>query len=161
MTITLNDFMAQRKAEIQAEIERLRAELRQIAAAEGMAETETTAHAHRRRELHPTTIKDQVVKILTDCPRGLEASEIQTQLRRRFDRSVKRESLSPQLSRLGAEGVIKREGKVWILPLVETALGRFKRNLDARTNASASRPELFEDLIGELPPKENPQEIHS
>ena len=160
---TLNKFIARRKAEIAEEMEGLRTELRQISAAEAMAQSEANLQAARRREQTPETIKEQVVKILVDCPSGLNAKEIQAQLKSRFDRDVKRESLSPQLSRLGAEGVIKRDGKIWALPMVETALERFRFNYRARledskfveTAASKSKSE------GNDATTENPQELHS
>jgi hypothetical protein len=147
---TMTKFMVRRKAEIGDEIERLRAELRQIAVAERIGAAEASARGQEPHARKPETIKEQVVKILNDCPGGLDAREIQAHLKNRFARDVKRESLSPQLSRLGAEGVIRRDGKTWILPLVEAALKRLKNSYDDR------------NLLGDVPQEaENPQELHS
>lgn len=147
---TLNEFITRRKAEITEEIARLRAELRQINAAESMGQAEMQAQKSRAAQHTPETIKEQVVKILIDHPKGLNAKELQSRLKRRFGRDVKRESLSPQLSRLGRDGVIKRDGKTWILPLVESALTELESNVRARSSLGN----------GALA-TENPQEIHS
>lgn len=146
---TLNEFISRRKAEIIAEIARLRGELRQITAAESADHSgkrvSALAAAHGGE-----TIKEQVVKILTDHPKGMTAKEIQAQLKVRFDRDVKRESLSPQLSRLGADGTIAREGKTWVLPLVEKAFSRFREDMASRHQNGAPPSQI-----------ENPQELHS
>lgn len=156
MTETLCNFIARRKAELEAEIDRLRAELRQIA----LAESVVTAGSPITSEQPPAeTIKAQVVKILADSSRGLSAVEIQARLSERFDRIVKRESLSPQLSRLGAEGVLSREGKLWRLPMVGSALDRFREGLEAREaqkGLAANGGGLL--LLGA---RENPQEAFS
>lgn len=153
---TLQDFIARRKAELEAEIDRLRAELRQIV----LAESVVTAGAPVTGEQQPVgTIKEQVVKILADSPRGLSAIEIQARLSERFDRIVKRESLSPQLSRLGAEGVLCREGKLWRLPVVGSALDRFRDGVEAR---EAQKGLVAKGaLMLPLAAKENPQEVFS
>lgn len=160
MSETFSEIIARRKAELQSEIERLRAELRQVLIAENAVSAAAPSLAiDMGREPRSATIKDQVVKILADSPRGLTAMEIQARLAERFDRFVKRESLSPQLSRLGAEGVLHRDGKVWQLPMVGVALDRLREGVEARK----AQKELATNgggllLVGA---KENPQEVHS
>lgn len=159
MTETLFEILARRKEKLQAEVDRLQIELRQIAHCEAILAATPSAQSDHSREHRPATIKDQVVKILADSPRGLTALEIQARLSERFDRIVKRESLSPQLSRLGAEGVLKRDGKVWQLPMVGSALDRFREGVEVRaaqkglaTNGTGMQP---------LVEKEKPQELYS
>lgn len=60
------------------------------------------------------TIKQAVLKILgAIAPKGLSALGILEKLRTEFGMNYPRESLSPQLSRLKAEGKLKLEGGVW------------------------------------------------
>ena len=149
---TTDQFILRRKAEIDAEIERLKLERRQLVAAELVAAHEAAKRRDRSNQKKPETIKEQVVKILSDTPSGMTAKEILTQLNSRFDRNLKRESLSPQLSRLGAEGSIERDGKIWILPNFESALAQLGEHVKAKAiNGASSSP----------PNTENPQEYHS
>lgn len=152
---TINDYLPRRKAEILALIGELKAELRQIAAAEAAGELASRRKA-KSAVRGPETIKEQVIAILTDCPNGLEATEILDRLRVRFGRELKRESLSPQLSRLGADGVIERNGKTWILPVVGNALDRYRDSFMTRQGAAVSLPIAVGDGA-----KENPQELSS
>ena len=62
------------------------------------------------------------VAILTDHPDGLEANDIRDRIAERFDAQVKRESMSPQLSRLAKEGIIRRGGhNKWLLKTQSSA----------------------------------------
>lgn len=147
MTETFATFIAKRKSEIQSEIEELYsrlAELKlerdQIAAAEYVRRSQTSAASKQRKGNSQETIKSQVVKILKNSTKGLKAIEIQEALNREFNRQVKRESLSPQLSRLASEGVIeKTKGMMWVLPVPKpTYLTEFEKNLASTKNGLAN-----------------------
>lgn len=115
---TLRDFLANRRSEIQTQLKALRAELREIEAAssalqEGNDSFRSEVTASRRDR---TTLKDMAIAVLTDRPEGLEANDVRDQIAERYNVQVKRESMSPQLSRLAKEGVIRRGGhNKWLL----------------------------------------------
>jgi hypothetical protein len=61
------------------------------------------------------TIQDMAVEVIADASGGVTALEILDQINSRFKASLKRTSLSPQLSRLKADGVIELRGKRWFI----------------------------------------------
>jgi len=69
-----------------------------------------------RRGIRPGTIKAQVMEILSAHPGGLIALDILRLLNREREQPLDRTSLSPQLSRLGQAGHIKRRGALWYIP---------------------------------------------
>lgn len=113
---TLREFLTDRRSAIQAEIKALRAELREIEAASAAlpsADAETTPLPRVSRA--GPTLKELAVEILQRHSEGLEANDIRDEMRLRHGLSVKRSSLSPQLSRLAKDRVIRREGHKWLL----------------------------------------------
>lgn len=112
---TLREFLADRRAAIQAEMKALRAELREIEAAsaalpDGRGEVLSPVRASRGGP----TLKELAVEILQRHSEGLDANDIREEMRLKHGVSVKRSSLSPQLSRLAKDGVIQREGHKWL-----------------------------------------------
>jgi len=93
----------------------IRAELAEIDAAERVLDGESAAP--RRERGSPgsgkKTLKELAIDILWDHPEGLEASAILGVMAGKLGLVVRRESLSPQLSRLGQEGFLEREGLLW------------------------------------------------
>lgn len=68
------------------------------------------------------SIKGMVVEVLgVAYPRGLTALEILSQIQSKWLPSLERTSLSPQLSRLKREGVIRNERTTWFLAKAEDA----------------------------------------
>jgi hypothetical protein len=65
--------------------------------------------------LREGTIKDFVVRVLSDRPEGMVAIDILAAINRRFGTEYPRTSLSPQLSRLKNEGILELDGLVWRL----------------------------------------------
>jgi len=65
------------------------------------------------RRLPEKTIKEAVLDILKPGPKGMTALEILAEINRRYGADYPRTSLSPQLSRLKVQGLIKRKGTVW------------------------------------------------
>lgn len=114
---TLREFIASRKSEIHKKLSELRHELSELDAAEEAIASDTPSQrepsistSHSR-----TTIKDMIVEVLQRVPNGLESNEIIDKIRGQFDAEVPRTSMSPQLSRLKAEGVLAVDGKRWLL----------------------------------------------
>lgn len=71
--------------------------------------------AKRTRSESGLTIKEMVINILGCHPLGLEALEIIDKIKDQFDKDVMRTSLSPQLSRLKADGILQRDNFTWTL----------------------------------------------
>ena len=132
---SLQDFIADRLRQLDMEEaplrERLqsiteeREQLRAAAAAAGIKlpddsrEIEKALEVLRRpsrRTIPEKTLKDAVVEVLRAKAGGMTALEILAAINLRFSADYPRTSLSPQLSRLKAEGKLIREGIVWRLP---------------------------------------------
>jgi hypothetical protein len=120
MTLPLREYLAQRRADIQANIKAFRKELAEIDAAERALEEAADPETRARKERGTQgsgrkTLKELAIGILADHPEGLEASAILQELERRHGLTVRRESLSPQLSRLGHDKTLTRDGLTWKL----------------------------------------------
>ncbi|AWM88621.1 hypothetical protein [Microvirga sp. 17 mud 1-3] len=121
---TLRDFITNRRAEIKQEIARLRTELRELDVVES---TLNNVPLHQptvrvsatvvpgRSEEASKTLKEMAVEVLSDRPEGADANQILKAIHERFGVEVARSSLSPQLSRLGHEGVLERDSFIWKL----------------------------------------------
>ncbi len=115
---------------MESEILRLRGELRQLAAAEGLRLVDA-ADAVKRRSAKGT-IKEQVVAVLDGARQGLDTDGIQAKLLEHFGRDVAKSSLTPQLSRLKSEGVIEQEERIWRMPVRLRPIEQLRRNVLAR-----------------------------
>ena len=73
------------------------------------------AEVHVSEDERPSTIQAGVLRILASSPNGMTALRILDELRTRFEMDYPRSSLSPQLSRLKAQGKLKLRGTVWSL----------------------------------------------
>ena len=127
---TFADFIARRTQELDADEIVLKRKLREIEIERehlhnalkvsfGINTPESeVARAIRKRKggIKPGTIMDDVMKILTFRREGLTASDILERLNlSRKSNWIKRESLSPQLSRLRQAGFIELDGSIWKL----------------------------------------------
>lgn len=122
---TLRDFLSNRRSEIHAQIRALRAELREIDAASAAVQESPGSDGSRTvasgRRSSPT-LKEMAIAVLADHPDGLEANDVRDRIAERFGSQVKRESMSPQLSRLARDGVIRRGGhNKWLLKALSLA----------------------------------------
>jgi DNA-binding transcriptional ArsR family regulator len=72
------------------------------------------AFTHKRRPSE-NSMRATAARLLADYPQGLTAKEILPLLNKELGTDYPRSSLSPQLSRLKAEGQIERDGLVWKL----------------------------------------------
>lgn len=113
---TLRQFLADRRTAIHAEMKALRAELREIdAASAALPMADSGVSPPPRASRAGPTLKELAVEILQRHSEGLEANDIREEMRLKYNVTVKRSSLSPQLSRLAKDGVIRREGHKWLL----------------------------------------------
>lgn len=127
---TFSDFIARRRRELDEEETELRKRLSVIAMerehlfnAEKVSfgvntpESEVVrAIRKRKRGIKPGTIMASVINILKDSREGLTSSEILEKLNLSREANwLKRESLSPQLSRLRQAGFIELDGSIWRL----------------------------------------------
>jgi hypothetical protein len=127
---TLTDFIARRTRELDEEESGLRKRLELIALerehlhnAEKVSfgiktpESEVIRAIRKRRiGIKPGTIMDSVINILKDHKDGLPAQRILRYLNVDKEEGwLKRESLSPQLSRLRQAGFIELDGSIWKL----------------------------------------------
>ena len=125
MTGTVKKLLMEKEAELRAEIGRLQADLRDVQKARAAILAEAPA---KKSE----TIKEQVLRLLADHPAGLSANEILEKLAARYGRRLKRESLSPQLSRLKKDRLIENEKKIWNLPGITSPLERMRESVAAK-----------------------------
>lgn len=120
MSLPIREYLAQRRADIQAQIKSLRAELAEVDVAERALAVAANEPAGAKRDRGATgsgrkTLKEMAVDVLKDHPAGLEAAGILAEIEKRWGLTVRRESLSPQLSRLGQDETLVREGLIWKL----------------------------------------------
>ncbi len=119
MTIPLREYLAQRRRDIQAEMRGLKLELTEIDAAEHALDgvTEPVRRPRGRPATGRKTLKELALEVLSrHYPNGVEAQSILAEILLIHGVEVARESMSPQLSRLGADGIItKVEGNLWRL----------------------------------------------
>ena len=159
--LPLRAYLAERKSDIQGQIKALRAELAEIDAAErALSSAESSKLAPRERGSSGTgrkTLKEMALEALAEYPEGAIALEILETIKAKFGADIARESLSPQLSRLGQDGVLTRSGMHWRLanpphPDVGGAQAAPQKNETqggATTDTSLSGADLNEeDLLG-------------
>lgn len=128
MTETLAAFIARRTKELDDEelplrqrMEQIKAERDQLRRASLAAGIEADAFAgsekpKRGRRPRSGTIKTVVISILTEAARPMAASELLHRLNEAQGTTLIRSSLSPQLSRLKQEGLIKLTDGYWHMP---------------------------------------------
>jgi hypothetical protein len=115
---TLREFMTARRSEIQSQIKALKAELQEIDAAFAALPQDGQPKPQRERGSSSTgkkTLKELALDALTENPDGLEALDIIKWIKEKHGIEVARESMSPQLSRLGHDNKINRVGLTWRL----------------------------------------------
>lgn len=127
MTPPLREYLAQRRADIQAQIKAFRKELAEIDAAEAALDAVSDAPKPRRvrggSDGKPT-LKELALEALSANNNGLEASAILAWIAEKHGLEIARESMSPQLSRLAQDGeIVRLEGGIWQLKWVNEIIG--------------------------------------
>lgn len=113
MSTTLRDFIANREGEIRDQIKALKSELKELQLAKAALDGQDAAPAPAQSS--GPTIKDMARTVLNTgvAKNGLTSHEILAGIKVEFDRDIDRTSLSPQLSRLKADGEIALDGEKW------------------------------------------------
>ncbi|MCG5234925.1 hypothetical protein [Xanthobacter oligotrophicus] len=167
---TLSDFLIRRRREIAEAQDRLHAELHalnvesdqielaaKVAGVEDHVVTKETyvertifgglIRGSREKVVAERTIKEAVVRTLTDAGRGMTAQEILPVVNKHLGVDYPRTSLSPQLSRLKHDGIVERNGIVWSLvsaPQKEEPPSAPAEGGSKPEDGGASNPALFE-----------------
>lgn len=110
MTITLREYIARRPAEIRQQLAALRAEMRELDAAERACLPRSSSE--RRRAM---TIKEMSRGVLQGRRDGASTAVIRDLIKAQFGVAITRESLAPQLSRLKADGIVRYADGAWML----------------------------------------------
>ena len=118
------DYLATRREEIEAQMRALRAELNEIRIAEaalsGSPLGRTVMSGVRGSAIvRDGTIKDWIMRALGAFDTGLETDAVIEAIRKMGGPLVERSSITPQLSRLKAAGLIGHNGRLWRLPTDE------------------------------------------
>jgi len=112
----LEELLSERKAEIKAQIVTLRAELKKISTAQAaLSGDEGQAPAAKEQSAKRKTIKEMVLDSLEGKSNGETADGLLSCIEDKFGTKIVRSSLSPQLTRLKAEGAIVNEKERWKL----------------------------------------------
>jgi len=152
MTIPLREYLAQRRADVQASIKALRKELAEIDAAEGALSNVDDAPKRRQRSAAgKPTLKELALEALGANVEGMEATAILAWIAEKHGMEIARESMSPQLSRLAQDGeIIRLEGGKWQLTWVNEIIGESPMNEetpDGDQPSSASKEEADPDFF--------------
>lgn len=118
--MALLDYLSERRAAIEAQLKALRGELAEIRIAEealmGGVPTRTPVTTAKGSGLvRPGSIKDWVLKALAIEPDGLDTDAVIYKVIEIGGPTVPRNSMTPQLSRLKADGLLVQEGRLWKL----------------------------------------------
>ena len=108
----IRTFIAKREKEIREQMRALRSELDELKAIKKGLEPLLIGVGNPAKPTRDQTIKDMVKAVLARKSDGMSAQEILRSIFEEFDVAIERTSLSPQLSRLRAEGdVFLNEGR--------------------------------------------------
>lgn len=154
LMLPLRDYLSQRRTAVQAEIKALRAELAELDAAERALGGGNEQSIRRRGTAGSgkKTLKEMAMDVLRLHPEGLDASGIRNEIKRLFEVDIVRESLSPQLSRLGQAGDVSRDGLTWKLAQHHSSAAAY--GADTNETPGASTPSVsdeedpLKDLLG-------------
>lgn len=141
--MALSDYLAERRREIEAEIKALKAELAEIRIAEEAllgAPSKAGASVIARGPLavREGSIKDWILKALTLGPIGMETDDVISTVRTIGGPEIPRSSMTPQLSRLKAVGVVELEGRLWRLAEAAASQGLKKETPDGGNPSGVS-----------------------
>lgn len=143
--MALSDYLADRRRAIEAEMKALKAELAEIRIAEEALLGVPTRRpigviASTAVTVREGSIKDWVLKALALGPNGMETDDIIATAKTIGGPDIPRSSITPQLSRLKAAGLIELDGRAWRLP--ERKSAEAQKN---ETSGGSYPPDVFED----------------
>lgn len=106
------EYIASRRSDIKAQIAALKAEMRELEIAE-LAVAGGSSSEGKVDSSAKTTIKDYVMAVLSENSGGLDSAGIIKQVYEKFAITIKRPSLSPQLTRLKEDRRVVLDGTIW------------------------------------------------
>lgn len=123
---SIRDILAERKAEIKSLQAQLKKEMQDILAAEAALAPSSDSQVPvtlKRGRGSKITLKDMIVGVLQEHSNGADSYKILEMIKEKYSIDVKRESLSPQLSRLkNDDNLLELRGSDWfLLPQKNTA----------------------------------------
>ena len=146
--MTLKNYLASRRAEIEMQIKALKIELSEIRVAEEALSANPGSRSIVSTSRGPAvvrqgSIKDWIIRALTDNPLGLETDAVIREIVQIGGPTVERSSVTPQLSRLKSIGLIEQQGRFWKLPIQPAQ----EETPDGSQPSGASDDEDFLDLV--------------
>jgi hypothetical protein len=131
MDIKTEDFLVQQEHALRKQLKAIQSELQKVEAArqairkvEARKDKENSLRAEQREVIHlrakkpetNMTIKAMVFELLKGLPEGASAEELIERIAEDYKTEVPRTSISPQLSRMKDDGVLRRtENGIWLL----------------------------------------------
>lgn len=131
MQKSLPDFVRDRRAEIETQMQAFQEELAQLDSVESMLSGKRVVIKEAR---NAPTIKEQILSVLADEVDGVRSNEILDVIKKKYGTNLLRESLSPQLSRLKDEGKITLTGRKWFLAKINPPSDTTLAGLSAADN---------------------------
>ncbi|MDI1343829.1 MAG: hypothetical protein PSV22_06995 [Pseudolabrys sp.] len=108
-------------ASLQAERERVVRALDVLNAVDLFQDRDSPLSERRRR---PGSLKQMAYTVIHDAGKALTAAQILELIESEFGQRIERTSMSPQLSRLGQENFLKRNGNLWSIDQRKVHLGK-------------------------------------
>lgn len=147
----IREILATRKAEIKALQAQLKQEMQDILAAEAAMSPSLDGSPvvkMRKGRGSQFTLKDMVINVLREFKTGADALKILELIKEKYGIDVKRESLSPQLSRLkNDDKLLELRGSDWfLLPQKEEAPSGASMAGEGATSPNSNASDL-DDLI--------------
>lgn len=106
-------------ASLQGERDRIVRALEVLNAAD-LFQLDSTTEKRRRAG----SLKQMAYTVINEADKALTATQILERIEIAFGQRIARTSMSPQLSRLGQEGFLKRTGNLWSIDQRKAVLGR-------------------------------------
>lgn len=132
MSNAAKDYLDDIRARKRALMDQLK-ELRELEKAIRAASAAGSTSSASDKVNDEPTLKEMIVSVLRALGRGADALEIIDEIKEAYGKSVKRTSLSPQLSRLKGDEKLVLDDKVWYLPeQYEEYKAKHRRDLISR-----------------------------
>jgi hypothetical protein len=118
VNMSLREFLEKREAEVKAARASLLIELKEIKKAQKAISPQEAAGKKEYNTENKFTIKEMIKHVLLDNKAGGKPEEIIRWINDKHHINIERHSLSPQLSRLRAEGELSllEDTSIWFIP---------------------------------------------
>jgi hypothetical protein len=112
---TLRDFIVTRETDIKSQIKALKVELSDLKIAKSALDSQGGSISLETPTAVTKTIKDMIRDALKSATVGLTSTDILTKIIDQTGRQIERTSLSPQLTRMKADGEVTLVDNLWFL----------------------------------------------